>query len=251
MADGTARIVYVGHATVLVELDGMRLLTDPLLRRRVTHLRRLGTLDPEPLHDIDVVLLSHLHFDHLDLPSLRRLGRKIPLFVPRGAAGLLRRLGFRAVTEIGAGDELEIGPLTIRGTRAVHPSARVPVLGARADPIGHLILGSRSVYFAGDTDVFDELASLAPVDVALLPVAGWGSSLGPGHMDPRRAAEAARLLRASIAIPIHWGTYSPMQLARGAAVDLDKPATDFVRHAQELAPGVDVRVLRPGEETAL
>ena len=77
--------------------------------------------------------------------------------------------------------------------------------------------GGRSVYFAGDTDVFEEMADLAPVDVALLPIWGWGPSMGPGHMDPARAAEAARLLDARVAIPIHWGTYFPIHLGSGDA----------------------------------
>ena len=70
----------------------------------------------------------------------------------------------------------------------------------------------RRVYFAGDTDIFDGMADLAPVDVALLPIWGWGPTMGPGHMDPARAAQAAALLQARLAIPIHWGTYYPIHL---------------------------------------
>jgi L-ascorbate metabolism protein UlaG (beta-lactamase superfamily) len=116
--------------------------------------------------------------------------------------------------------------------------------------MGYVIAGSRSVYFAGDTDVFDEMAAIGPVDVALLPIWGWGPSLGPGHMDPRSAAEAARILRTSIAIPIHWGTYFPLHTAlRGTPAFIDAPPGEFLVHMGELAPDVDVRVLRPGEGT--
>jgi L-ascorbate metabolism protein UlaG (beta-lactamase superfamily) len=244
-----ARILYVGHSTVLVELDGVRLLTDPLLRSRVVHLRRIGVVDTASLANVDAVLISHLHFDHLHIPSLERLGRNVSLVVPRGARRFSRRKGFTSVTELGVGEELEVGPLRVRGTPAIHDPRRLP-FGARAEPMGFLIQGTRSVYFAGDTSFFDEMGELAPVDIALLPIWGWGPSLGPGHMDPRAAAEAARLLRASVAIPIHWGTYLPLQSARhGQPAFLDRPADEFRTAMQEQAPEIDVRVLHPGEET--
>src|SRR4029079_1294004 len=88
-----ARLTYVGHATTLIEMEGVRLLTDPLLRGRAAHLRRRGQIDPAWLRAIDAVLLSHLHLDHFDPPSLRRLGRATPIIAPRGAGPLLRPLG--------------------------------------------------------------------------------------------------------------------------------------------------------------
>ena len=244
-----ARILYVGHSTVLVELDGVRLLTDPLLRSRVVHLRRIGGVDTSPLANLDAVLISHLHFDHLHIPSLARLGRNVPLVVPRGAGRLAQRKGFTSVKELGIGDELSVGALGISGTPAVHDPRRLP-FGARAEPLGFLIEGTRSVYFAGDTDLFEGMSELAPIDVALLPIWGWGPSLGPGHMGPREAAQAARLLRASAAVPIHWGTYLPLQSARhGQPAFLDRPAQEFLAAVRAHAPEVDVRVLHPGEET--
>lgn len=247
----TSRLVYVGHSTVLVEMEGVRLLTDPLFRRRLLHLRRVGgTAAPVPV-DIDAVLLSHLHFDHLDLPSLRRLGQDARLVVPRGAEPLLRRKGFLDVVELGAGEELELGPIGIRGVRAVHPSARMP-FGARAEPMGFVLTGSRSVYFAGDTDLYPEMAELAPVDVALLPIWGWGPTLGHGHMDPAAAAEASRLLRAAVVVPIHWGTYFPAHTGLWSIpAFIELPARRFRARMEEIAPEVEVRVLRPGEETML
>ena len=99
------RIVFLGHATVLIEVEGVRLLTDPLLRGRVVHLRRQVPLVQRDLFaDPDVVLISHLHHDHLDLASLRLLGRDTPLIVPAGAGAWLRRQGFGAVTELGVGE---------------------------------------------------------------------------------------------------------------------------------------------------
>jgi L-ascorbate metabolism protein UlaG (beta-lactamase superfamily) len=251
MPPGSARIVYVGHSTVLVDLDGVRLLTDPLLRPRLLHLRRVGKVSAKALRGVDAVLISHLHFDHLDLPSLQRLGREIPLIAPRGAGGFLRKKGFRSVTELGIGEELGIGSLVVRGVHATHDSARLP-FGVRAEPLGHVIRGSRSVYFAGDTDLFEDMASLGPVDVALVPIWGWGPSLGPGHMNPRSAAEAVRLLQASVAIPIHWGTYFPLQSGlRGAPAFVEAPVEEFTTRLREVAPDAELRVLRPGEETTV
>ena len=108
--------------------------------------------------------------------------------------------------------------------------------------LGFIVSGSRRIYFAGDTDLFDGMSALAgSLDVALLPVAGWGSKVGPGHLDPLRAAQALRLLQPRLAIPIHWGTFSPLN--RSTSAD---PPEAFRRHAAELAPEVEVRILEPG-----
>ena len=109
------QVTWIGHGTALVDLDGVRLLTDPLLRDRVAHLRRrVPPPDAAALRDLDAVLISHLHRDHLDLPSLRRVARDLPLVVPRGGGRLLLRRGFDAVREVAPGDEVAIGALTVR-----------------------------------------------------------------------------------------------------------------------------------------
>lgn len=244
-------IHYVGHATVRVDVDGVRLLTDPLLRNRVAHLRRATKVDSSALRGVDAVLISHIHHDHLDLPSLERLGREMPVVVPRGAAALIRRkAGIKQIVELSAGEQIEIGGVTVRATYAEHDSTRLP-FGARADPLGFLIEGHGStVYFAGDTDLFDGMADLAPVDVALLPIWGWGPTMGPGHMDPARAAKAAALLRAHTVIPIHWGTYYPIHLGlQGRPEYLDSPPVVFERELALSAPGTRMVALRPGERT--
>ena len=248
-----AAIQYVGHATTLVDVGGVRLLTDPLLRNRVAHLRRATKVDPGALRGIDAVLVSHLHYDHLDLPSLEKLGRDMPVVAPRGAGALIRRkAGIKNVAELRAGEEITIGGLTVRATKAAHDTGRMP-LGAQAEPLGYVIEGDgRSVYFAGDTDLFDEIADLAPVDVALLPIWGWGPTMGPGHMDPTRAAQAAALLQAKIAIPIHWGTYYPIHLGmQGPPGFLETPPALFEQAIRDHAPSTSARILAPGEETAI
>ena len=242
---------------MLVDLDGVRLLTDPMLRDRASYLRRrVPGVDPTLYAGVDAVLVSHSHSDHLDLPSLRLVGRETLLVVPRGGGRLLGRRGFRHVVEMEAGEEIRIGALRVRATHAEHGGARLP-FGARAPALGYVAAGSRRVYFAGDTGIFAGMAEIgrAPLDVALVPVGGWGPlaplwerlpSGAPGHLDPRRAAEALRLLRPLLAVPIHWGTYAPLGLGRAMAGSLDLPPRAFRRHAAELAPEVEVRVLGPG-----
>jgi L-ascorbate metabolism protein UlaG (beta-lactamase superfamily) len=239
-------ISWLGHATVLIEIDGTRVLTDPVLRRRVGPLVRGGPA-PEEIGEIDAVLLSHLHADHADLPSLRRVARSAPVFAPQGAGGWLRRRGLATVRELRVGEEVELGRLALTAVRAVHDSRRHP-LGPSADPLGFVVRGSGSAYFAGDTDLFEDMAGLAPVDVALLPVWGWGPNLGPGHLDPAGASRAAALISPRVAIPIHWGTYSlPRPL--GGRGESKRHARRFAELTAREAPGVEVRLLMPGERT--
>jgi L-ascorbate metabolism protein UlaG (beta-lactamase superfamily) len=217
-----------------------------VLRRTVVHLRRAAPVPRAAFAEVDGVLVSHSHFDHLDLPSLARLDRAVRVVVPRGAGLLVRRRGFERVVEVDEGDEVELGTLRVRAVHADHDPARRP-LGVRAPPLGFVVLGSRSVYFAGDTDLFPGMDGLRPIDVALLPVAGWGSTLPPGHLNPRSAAEALVLLRPERAIPIHWGTLrTPL-----APPPDDAAPREFARAAAELAPDVDVRILQIGESCPL
>jgi L-ascorbate metabolism protein UlaG (beta-lactamase superfamily) len=193
--------------------------------------------------DVDAALVSHLHYDHLDVPTLERLGGATQFIVPAGAGGLLRRRGMRRVVELEVGDELRLGTVTVRATHAEHWASRGR-LGADAEAVGYLVSGSSRVYFAGDTDLFEGMSALAPgLDLALLPVTGWGLRTPPGHLDPARAAEALRLLRPRVAVPIHWGTYRPIGLRTRFP---RAPAESFARLARDLAPEVDVRILPVG-----
>ena len=242
-----SRIWFLGHATVAVDLDGTRVLTDPLLRGRISALMRRGPLPLATLtHPVDAVLISHMHQDHLDLPSLRQLGPDVRLLVPRRAGAFLARNGFRAARELRAGDDATVGSVQIVATPARHVGFRPP-FGPHGGCLGFIVEGSVRVYFAGDTDLFPGMAALGPIDVALLPVAGWGPTLGPGHLDPLRAARALQMIQPRIAVPIHWGTFVPIGMHFRAWSYLAKPPLDFYEYARALTPEVDVRVLEPGD----
>ena len=242
----SGRLTYIGHATVLVEQAGVRLLTDPLLHSGIGHMRRRVPLpELELLRDLDAVLISHPHADHLDVKSLRMLEHPGTVVAPRECAGLLRRAGMRDVVGLTPGERCDVGAVTIEAVRADHDGRRHP-FGRELGAVGFIVEGPARVYFAGDTDLFDEMSEVSDsLDVALLPVAGWGRRLPPGHLDPRRAAEALRLLRPRVAVPIHWGTYRQFGLSKKPDV-LRGPPEAFEQLAHELAPEVDVRLLPVG-----
>jgi L-ascorbate metabolism protein UlaG (beta-lactamase superfamily) len=249
--DEGGRIVWVGHATVLIELDGVRLLTDPLLGAFVGHLRRRGPPPPPAVAErLDAVLISHLHRDHVDLRSLRRIAPGVPLIVPAGTGPFFAARRFAHVVELAPGESHRVGPLAVTATPAVHPIGR---RGIAAAPLGFLVEGSRRLYFAGDTDLFDGMAALGEggLDLALLPVWGWGPTLGPGHLDPERAARAAALLSPRVAVPIHWGTFYPAGLSRPRPRPLTDPPHQFAARARVLAPTVETQVAPPGAAVAL
>src|SRR4051812_43807478 len=154
------RVTWIGHGTVLVDLDGVRLLTDPLLRTRVAHLqRRVPPPAADALRDLDAILISHLHRDHLDLPSLRRVALGVPLVVPRGAGRMLMRRGYDVAHEVVPGDEVTVGAVTVQVTEAHHHGGR-GVVGARGPALGFVLAGTRRIYHAGDTDLFDGMREI-------------------------------------------------------------------------------------------
>ncbi|GAA2522397.1 MBL fold metallo-hydrolase [Pilimelia columellifera] len=240
------RLTWWGHSTAVLELDGVRILTDPVLTDRVAHLRRRRGLSPATLTQPDVVLISHLHADHLHLPSLRRLGGQAPLVVPAGARAFVRHaLGdsfAERCIELPAGQETTVAGVRVRAVPAAHDGGRHHWSRWHAEAVGYVIEAGLSVWFAGDTGLHPAMSTFGPVDLALVPVGGWGPSLGPGHLSPTQAAEAVRRIGAHMAVPIHYGTLWPIGMDQVRPHLFHDPGERFADHAI----GLDVPVLTPG-----
>jgi L-ascorbate metabolism protein UlaG (beta-lactamase superfamily) len=255
IAPGT-RVTFLGHASTVIEMDGVRLVTDPVLRRLVGPLyRRVPQPLTEPLTDPDVILISHLHLDHYDPRSLRLFRRDTPILAPLGAGLSLRWRGFKDIHEVVPGERLRVGPLEVVGTDAKHRGTRHP-LAARTPSLGYVVSGSRSVYFAGDTGFFSAIADVWPerLDLALLPIAGIGPLMPEfKHLSPRHAVMAMELLRPRLVVPIHWGTYHlPGTSLFRFGPDFHRRAPFlFMAQAAALEPDVHTVMLRPGEELSL
>lgn len=253
-----AVVNYIGHATVMVDIGELRVLTDPLLRDRVLFLQRHGR---NPAHELlaerapDIVLLSHLHYDHADLPSLRRLPPTTTIVAPRGSGRFLERWAGVRVYEVQEGDKVQVADVEITALPAAHGPA-LPGLRPTDSCLSFVMRNRLSIYFAGDTDLFDEMSDVGhdfDLDMALLPVWGYSPRVGAGHLTPLTAAEALNRLRPAVAVPIHWGSFrlfGPHSLWKSAN-HLSFPPHAFADYAAELAPHTEVRVLQPGETTTL
>ncbi|MFC2038116.1 MBL fold metallo-hydrolase, partial [Chloroflexota bacterium] len=231
---------------------------DPILRDRVFFLQRHGQ---NPSWDLlaerppDVVLLSHLHYDHADLPSLRRMPSTTTVIAPRGAGKYLSRWAGVRVYEVAEGDKVQVADLEIHAVPADHGWG-VSVPRPMSTCLSYVMRNRLSVYFAGDTDLFEgmhEVGGEFDLDMALLPVWGYSHRVGAGHLTPLTAAQALTRLRPRIAVPIHWGSLrflGPHALWK--SVDyLSSPPYAFAEHAAHIAPQTQVRVLQPGEWTTL
>lgn len=264
-------ITWLGHASVLVEVvddDGgvTRVLTDPALTLRLAHLRRRVPLVAPP--PVEVVAVSHVHMDHLHLRSLRLVPGRGRVVVPRGAGRLVADLPRRDVVEVVSGDSLAVdapsqppgvaaatsppaaSAVTVRAVPANHSNSRGPQSRIIAEPVGYVIEArGRRIYFAGDTDLFDEmrdLGSLGRIDVALLPIWGWGPTLGERHLDPARAATAVTWIDPVTVVPIHWGTYSPLRPRRGSPPWLERPIDAFRDELAQVGHSDRLHAVRPG-----
>lgn len=251
-------IHYIGHATVVIDIGRLRVLTDPFLRDRLLFLHRHGPNPAPALLETrapDLVLLSHLHHDHVDLPSLRQLPRQTLLVAPRGSGHYLTRATGLDVYELVAGQSFSMADVEVTALPADHPRQPAFVRPA-ASCLGYVLRNGMSVYFAGDTGLFAGMSDVGAsfdLDLALLPIWGYGPQVGSGHLTPLTAAQALTMLHPRVVVPIHWGAlrYAGPHMLWTAADYLYTPPQAFAGHAARLAPATEVRVLQPGQNTIL
>ncbi|MGJ9422273.1 MBL fold metallo-hydrolase [Aeromicrobium sp. CF3.5] len=213
----TLAVTWWGHSSASIELGAATVGTDPLLTDRLAHLVRHAPTPPAHAREVDVVVISHLHGDHLHLASLQRLDPAIPLVVPRGAAAVMKKLRQRTILEVEPGDRLDVSGVRVDVRPAHHDGHRLPRSRAVGPALGFVLeSGGHRVWYPGDTGDADHLRSVGPVDLALVPIGGWGPSLGDEHLGPEQAADVAVANQARWALPVHHGTFWPWGLRRVA-----------------------------------
>ena len=242
-------MTWLGHSTVVLDIAGHRIVTDPLLGRHGGFLRRRGDRPrPDTWTGSDAVLLSHLHHDHAELRSLRLLDG-VPVLTGPANAEWLRGKGLNG---LGLGDSWhELGDgVAVRLVRAVHHARPMP--HRPNDAHGHLVRAPEgTVWVAGDTSLYDEMADLPAlaggehIDLAFVPIGGWGPRLSPGHLGPEEAAEACARARVRWVVPVHWGTLHPPTMRTWGAW-MDRPALEFEEAVRRTAPDCRVVELVPG-----
>ena len=245
---GGISVTYVGHSTVLVRLNGVALLTDPVYSSRLILPKRL--VEPgvslERLPPLDVVLVSHGHMDHLDVPTHRLLPKGDTVaVVAKNLSDLIAGCGYRDVVELGWGDAVTVGgvritavPVNHWGTRYLWPDQRGYTGFVVEHPHGTVFFPGDTAYFSGFRDYGRRYA----IDVALLPIGAYSPpSFRRVHMNPEDALAALDDLGARHMVPIHWGTfvvsYEP----------IDEPVGWLLALARERGCEERVAVLQHGE----
>lgn len=218
------RVTWLGHSTTLVEIDGHRVLLDPMWGERASPFSWAGPkrFHPPPLPlaalpPLDAVVISHDHYDHLDEGTIASLRDRVPLFVvPLGVGAYLERWGVPAarIVELDWWDQARIGDLAVTATPARHFSGRSLAMTDRDATLwaGWAIAGpEHRLYFSGDTAMFPELAEigarLGPFDASLIDVGEYDALWPDVHLGPEQAIEAHALVRGGLLVPVHWGTF--------------------------------------------
>ncbi|HWH00348.1 MAG TPA: MBL fold metallo-hydrolase [Pilimelia sp.] len=245
-AAGRAMVTWAGHASYVLQIDGLTVLTDPVWSTRIPGVPRRLTpvgVDWAALPPVDAVVISHNHYDHLDAPTLRRLPSDTPVLVPANLGRWFRRRGFRAVTELDWYESHRIGSVTFDFVPAHHWSRRTLTDTCRSLWGGWLLTGASGtrIHFAGDTGYgpfFAEIGARYPgIDLALLPVGAYEPAwfMRPVHLDPDEAVRACLDLGARRMATMHWGTFllsaepllQPVERAVAAWAATGRPRADL------------------------
>ena len=224
--DADPRVTFLGHATVAIDMDGQRILTDPILRSRVGPLVRMrGPVEEQHWSGTDAVLISHSHWDHLDYGSLAMLGTATHIVVPRGMRAGLRRRGFERVTEVEVGDEVDLGSLRVVTVHAEHRGFGPPVGGTERS-VGYVIAGSAAALLRRRHRLSSRAwRSWTGIDLALVPVWGWGPTAKPSeHLDPLRCGAGRGGHPASLRGAHPLGHAAPGRPALDATLDPHRPS---------------------------
>jgi L-ascorbate metabolism protein UlaG (beta-lactamase superfamily) len=244
VARGEMRVTFINHATTLIQLDGVNVLTDPIFSARCSPVPFAGPRRVRPpgltlaqLPRIDAVVLSHNHYDHLDLPSLLALQDQYPnvrVFAGAGNRALLERAGLRNVTELDWWDHRELLGITVHSVPNQHFANRGLFDGATTLWSAWVLEGSGGrAYFAGDTAWGPHFAlaaeRLGPMRLAVLPIGAYKPEwfMSPVHMSPLEALRAAHDLRATLAVPMHFGTFELADDGETEAADLVRGQAPF------------------------
>ena len=243
-------VTWWGHATATVETGRVRVATDPVLGDRLLHLKRYAVTPAREAVDADLVLISHLHHDHCHVPSLARFDAEVPILVPRGGERLLAGIAGDRVVPVVPGDVVERAGVRVEVLAATHDGRRHPWSRDRPPALGFRVEGEAgSWWFPGDTELRDDMRELDPVDLALVPIGGWGPTLEDGHMHPEHGVEAIARVGARWAVPVHWGTFWPVALRRIARANHHRLFTTPGQRFAEAMAGSDTEavVVAPGE----
>jgi L-ascorbate metabolism protein UlaG (beta-lactamase superfamily) len=253
---GKARIVWIGHASFLVQMAGLNILIDPVWAPWLAVVKRAHApgLTLHELPRIDLVLVSHAHHDHLDVPTLEAISDGQPILVPKGVGSLVKRRGFGTVHEMNKWEAVRVGELEISFTPARHWGARYVHDVHRGfggfllrQPEVEALTGGAgtTVYHSGDSAYFDgfhEIGQRHPIDVALIPIGAYRPVSGRGvHMTPEESLAAFRDLGAKRMVPMHYGTYP---LTREP---LDEPLDRLMLASSASGIRHLIDVLEPGE----
>ncbi len=247
LEDGQICLTWIGHASFLLRAGGMNILIDPNWANwlKVVKRQRHPGLHLRDLPNIDLVLVTHAHFDHLDRKTLRSIAAEQPIVVPNAVGNLVHDLGFNRIDELDVWQSCRHGAAEITLTPCHHWGARMLHDSHRGFG-GFLIrIGGRTVFHCGDTAYFDgfkEIGGRADIDLALLPIGAYDPPSGREvHMNPEEAARAFIDLRAGTLIPMHYGTF------RLSYEPPDEPPQRLLRHAEELNIRDRIRILTEGE----